>query len=87
MLQASWLNQNATLHVPGNAYVRHLSHIHPHPKNAPTVWKSVKWNPLPHFVLTPTSGDAPPRAGIPGGDGVAPAACAMSADEVRMRCG
>mmetsp|Transcript_14674 Transcript_14674/g.24448 ORF Transcript_14674/g.24448 Transcript_14674/m.24448 type:complete len:313 (+) Transcript_14674:25-963(+) len=51
LLQVEWLNTGATLLVPSNVWVLHLSHIHPHPRHSPRLWKTVHWNKMPHFVL------------------------------------
>lgn len=50
-LIATWLNCNATVSVPSNIHVLHLSHLHPHPKRTPSMWREVAFNQKPHFQL------------------------------------
>jgi hypothetical protein len=60
-LIATWLNCNATVSVPSNIHVLHLSHLHPHPRRTPSMWREVAFNQKPHFQLRRSS-----RGSLPG---------------------
>ena len=79
-LMASWLNCNATIYVPSNCHVLHLSHLHPHPKRTPAMWASVAINKMPHFRLesssaTPMGKKIVDVRGVVRAERLAPAAC------------
>jgi hypothetical protein len=50
-LIVSLLNCNATVVVPANVHVLHLSHLHPHPRRTKDMWAKVKFNSMPHFTI------------------------------------